>query len=47
MSSPMKHKDKRHWSLWDEDIVVFESVNEGIVAFWKHAMTEDIVVFEM
>jgi len=47
MSNPMKHKDKRHWSLWDEDIVIFKGVNEGTVAFWKHEMTEDIVIFEM
>jgi len=47
MLSPMKDRDKGYWSFWDEDIVVFESVNDGIVAFWRHAMTKDIVVFEM
>ena len=34
-------------SFLDEDINVFESVNDGIVAYWRHAMNEDIFVFEM
>jgi len=30
-----------------EDIVIFEMQMKVIVAFWKHVMTEDIVVFEI
>ena len=43
----MKHRDTRYWSFWDKDVVIFKSVNDGIVAFWRHPMTEDIVVLEM
>ena len=40
-------RTKDIWIFWDEDIDGFESVNDDIVTFWRHAMTEDIVVFEM
>jgi len=30
-----------------EDIIFFEMKMMVIVTFWKHAMTEDIVIFEM
>jgi len=43
----MKHRDKRYGSFWDERHCRLRNANDGHCRLWRHAMTEDIVIFEM